>query len=172
MSAENSEMTIRPLDFEDLDAVFMIDHHIRNMGKAITYENITTEHIFTIDRKVSRTKHPSSYVDLITGDVSELFEFGFVAESGGHVRGFILGHTRGLRGITNKIGEILILGVHPDYWKKGIASKLLEAILEKYRSKGIQSVHIEVDHRDKALLGFCEQAGFDVGHRVRYSKTL
>ena len=93
MSEDNNQMTVRPLGLQDLDAIFMIDHKIRNMGRAVTYEYLTTERIFTIDRKVSRTKHPTSYVDLITGNVTELLEFGFVVESEGHVRGFILGRT-------------------------------------------------------------------------------
>jgi ribosomal protein S18 acetylase RimI-like enzyme len=172
MSANNHAITIRPLVLQDLDVIFMIDHKIRSTGKAITYEYLTTEHIFTIDRKVSRMKHPSSYVDLITGDVSELLEFGFVAALEDHVRGFILGRTRVVSGATAKVGEILILGVHPDYWQKGIATLLLDAISEKYRSKGIHSLHIEVDHRDKPLLNFCERAGFEVGHRVTYMKTI
>jgi hypothetical protein len=48
------EINIRPMTLEDLDAVFLIDRKIREKGKAITYENLTTERIFTIDRKGSR----------------------------------------------------------------------------------------------------------------------
>src|SRR5450759_951954 len=80
---------IRPLALDDLDSIFLIDHKIRASGMTITYENITTEHIFTIDRKVSRMKQPTSYVDLITGNVSELLAYGFVASDKDHVRGFI-----------------------------------------------------------------------------------
>ena len=172
MPGNRTEMKVRPMNLEDLDAIFSIDHKIRGMGKAITYAHLTTEHIFTINRHVGRLAEPISYVDLITGDVSELLDLGFVTEVEGHVRGFILGRRAHVGEAATEIGVILILGVHPEYWRKGMATKLVNAICEKYRSKGIRTVRIEIDQRDKELLGFCEQMGFSVGHRIDYTKTL
>ncbi len=172
MVTSGIEVKVRPLSFEDLDAIFMIDHKIRSTGEAITYEYLTTEQVFTIDRKVSRMKQPISNLDLITGDISELLDFGFVAEVEGHVRGFILGKIAHVGESATRIGEILILGVHPDYWRKGIATDLVLAISNKYRARNIRTVKIEIDHRDKSLLGFCERMGFSVGHRIDYTKAL
>jgi len=166
------EAKVRPLCLEDLDAIFAIDHHIRSVGKAITYANLTTEHIFTIDRHVGRLAKPTSYVDLIRGDVSELLESGLVAEIEGHVRGFILGRIAHMGETATEIGVILILGVHLDYQRNGIATKLINAICDKFRSKGIKRVRIDVDRRDNDLVGFIERIGFDVGHLIDYSKTL
>ena len=142
------------------------------MGKAITYANLTTERIFAIDRHVGRLGKPTSYVDLITGDVSSLLEFGFVAEVEGHVRGFILGQLTHVGEPPTQVGHILILGVHPDYWQKGIATQLVNAICEKYHSKGIKRVRIDVDQRDKQLRDFVEHMSFSIGHLINYSKTL
>jgi GNAT superfamily N-acetyltransferase len=64
------------------------------------------------------------------------------------------------------------LVVHPDYWRKGIATQLVNAICEKYRSKGIRRVRINVDQCDKKLRDFVENASFSVGHLMDYSKTL
>ena len=172
MTSPEVEMKMRLMTFDDLDAIFLIDRKIRRTGKVITYGNITTERIFTIDRKVSRQKRPSSYVDLITGDVSELFEFGFVAEVGGHVRGFILGQVAHVGEAATEAGQILIVGVNPDYQRRGIAIQLVNAICEKYRSRGIKTVRIGIDQRDKELLSFVEHVGFSVGHLIDYSKTL
>jgi GNAT superfamily N-acetyltransferase len=163
---------VRPLDLGDLDSIFLIDHKIRNMGKAITYEYLTTEHIFTINRKANRMMQPTNYVDLITGDVSELLNYGFVAEVEGHVRGFILGRAATSRGTTIPVGEVLILGVHPLYWQKGIATLLVNAISEKFRSNGIKKMAIEIDVHDKQLMGFCEHMGFNASQRIDYVKTL
>jgi GNAT superfamily N-acetyltransferase len=160
------------MTLEDLDAVFTIDRKIRERGKAITYANLTTERIFTIDRKASRLTRPVSYVDLITGDVSGLLDFGLVAEMEGHVRGFILGRVAHVGEAATEVGQILILGVHPDYWRKGIAGELVKAICEKYRSKGIRTVRIGIDQRDKELEAFFENMGFSVGHLIDYSKNI
>lgn len=166
------EAKVRPLFLEDLDAIFSIDRKIRGMGKAITYENLTTERIFTIDRHAGRLTEPISYVDLIAGDVSELLELGFVAEVEGHARGFITGRVAHFSEAATEVGMVLILGVHPDYQRRGIAVELINAICEKYRSKGIKRVRIDVDRRDKEFLTFIEHMGFSAGHLIDYSKTL
>lgn len=163
---------VRSMSLEDLDAIFSIDRKIRKTGGAVTYENLTTEHIFTINRHVGRMAKPVSYVDLITSDVSELLELGLVAEVEGHVRGFILGRVSPAGETGREIGTVLILGVHPDYQRKGIAAEMVNRIIEKFRTKGINSVHIGIDQRDKDLLYFCENMGFKVGHLIDYSKAL
>jgi GNAT superfamily N-acetyltransferase len=73
---------------------------------------------------------------------------------------------------ATKVGQILILGVHPDYWRKGIAGKLIGAICEKYRLKGIRTVRIGIDQRDKDLAAFFEHMGFNVGHLIDYAKNV
>ncbi len=175
MTAEQTtqeKVRIRPMEPEDITAVLGIDRKIRGMGKAITYANLTTEHISTIDRKVSHLKRPTSYIDLITGDVSGLLELGLVAEVEGHVRGFILGRVADIGEPVIQVGLILILGVHPDYQRRGIATQLVNAVCDKYRSKGIKTVRIGIDQRDKELLSFFEHIGFSVGHLIDYAKTL
>ncbi|MGQ9696234.1 MAG: GNAT family N-acetyltransferase [Thermodesulfobacteriota bacterium] len=172
MASINSKIHIRQMNLEDLDSILAIDHKIRGMGKAITYANLTTERIFTIDRKAGRLTRPVSYADLITGDIAGLLEFGFVAEVDGHVRGFILGRVAHTGEAATEVGNILILGVHPEFWRKGIARQLVNALCEKYRGRGIRRVHIGLDQRDKELIGFFEQMGFSVGHLIDYSKTL
>ena len=172
MTNSQLKTEIRSMTLEDRDAIFLIDRKIRGMGKAITYVNLTTERIFTIDRKVSRLRQPTSYVDLITGDVAGLLELGFVAEVEGHVRGFILGRVADVAERAIQVGVILILGVHPDYQRGGIATQLVNAMCDRYRSKGIKTVRIGIDQRDKELLAFFEHMGFSVGHLIDYSRTL
>jgi len=165
-------VNVHPMTLEDLDAIFSIDHKIRGMGQAITYANLTTERIFTIDRHVGRLAKPVSYADLIRGDVSGLLDLGFVAEVESRVRGFILGRVEHVGKAATEVGVILILGVHPDYQRKGIATHLVNAICDKYRSRGIRRMRVDVDQRDKQLADFVEYMGFGVGHLIDYSKTL
>lgn len=166
------EVRAHPMSWEDLDAIFAIDRQIRRAGKAITYANLTTERIFTIDRHVGRLAKSVSYVDLIKGDVSELLELSIVAEVEGRVRGFILGRVAHVGEAATEVGVIPILGVHPEYQRRGVATKLISAICDKFRSKGIKRVRIDVDRRDKDLINFVEHMGFDVGHLIDYSKTV
>jgi len=160
------------MSLEDLDTIFLIDQKIRELGKAITYANLTTEHIFNTERRVSLRERPTSYVGLITGGVDRLLELGFVAEVESHVCGFILGRVTYMGEPATQAGSIIILGVHPDYWRTGIATQLVNAICEKYRSKGIKTVRIGIDQRDKQLLGFFKRMGFTVGYLIDYSKAI
>ncbi len=172
MARSELKAKVRSMTLEDLDAIFSIDRKIRERGKAITYANLTTERIFTIDRIASHKTGPVSYVDLITGDVSGLLAYGLVVEVEGHVRGFILGQVTHVGEAGKEVGQILILGVHPEYWRKGIAGELVKALTEKYRSQGIRSARIGIDQRDKDLAAFFEHMGFNVGHLIDYAKNF
>ena len=172
MSTGEVDMKVRPVTLEDLDAILAIDRRIRRAGKAVTYANLTTERIFSIDRKVTRRSSATSYLDLITGDVSELLELGLVAEVEGRVRAFILGGIEHVGKAGSQVGVIRILGVHPDFWRRGIAAHLVNSICEKYRSKGVRRVHVRIDQRDKDLLGFFEHMSFQAGHLIDFTKTL
>jgi len=101
-----------------------------------------------------------------------LLNFSFVAEVNGQVRGFILGQVARLREGVTEIGIIQMIGVHPDYHRKGIGSKLIRALADKYRSEGIKVIRIGVDHRDKSLLGLVEHVGFGVDRLVVYSMMV
>ena len=163
MSRVKDEVEIRPIALEDLKVMFLIDREIRATGKAITYADITTEDIFTISQEDNRHKMPLSYI-------AELLDFGFVAEISGQICGFALG--RVAHENDTEVGLLLMLGIRPDYQRKGIATKLVNTLCEKYRSKGIKTLCTTVDQQDKGLLRFIEHMGFMASRRVDYSKTL
>ena len=167
-----SEIVIRPMNLSDLDAILSIDRKIRATGEAVTYAKLTTEHIFAIDRKSKRQARPTGYADLITEDVRGLLELSSVAEVDGHVRGFILGDIAHIGEAATETGTILIVGVHPEYQRRSIATKLVNALAEKYRSKGINKIRLGINTRDKGLVTFAEHMGFSPGHLVVYSKAL
>ena len=166
------ESLIRSLQLDDLDAIFSIDHKVRALGKAVTYSNLTTERVFTIDRHVGRLAKPVSYVDLIRGDVTELLALGVVAEVEGHVRGFALGRVSHLGEGGGQTGVIVILGVHPDYQRQGIATGLMDALIARFHENGMRTVRVAIDQMDKELQAFFEHLGFGVGRLVEYSKRL
>lgn len=163
MSRAQGKMEIRPIALEDLEAMFLIDKEIRATGKTVTYADLPTEDIFTISQEANRHKRPLSYI-------TELLDFGFVAEIGGQICGFILGQVAHEN--DTEVGLLLMLGIHPAYQRKGIATKLVNALCKKCRSKGIKTVRATIDQQDKDLLGFIEHMGFVAGHRVDYSKSL
>lgn len=167
--SEQDKIEIRPLKLEDIDPILAVDREIRAAGNVVTYRNLTAEYILFAERGIPPQRSPASYVRSLTGDAAPLLNLSFVAEVNGQVRGFILGQVARVRESVTEIGIIQMIGVHPDYQRRGIGSTLVRALADKYRSQGIKVVRIGVDYRDKSLRGLVEHAGFGVDRLVVYS---
>ncbi|MHB8091681.1 MAG: GNAT family N-acetyltransferase [Syntrophales bacterium] len=166
-----SEVIVQKMLIEDVDAVLGIDKKIRRIGEALTYLHATTESILTIDR-IGRGKNASSYADMITGDIAGMLETSFVAKLNGKVAGFIISRKASIGEPPTEIGLILIMGVNPEHWGKGLAKKLADALIEKYKSLGVRELRIPIDERDMQLRDFFSKMGFGVGHMIDYAKKL
>ena len=140
-----SEARIRPMEPEDISSVL------------------------EIDRKISGTQRAVTYTDLITGDLGGVLDLSFVAEVGGQVVGFILARHAYIGEPVVEVGLVHILGVAPTYWRQGIATKLVNALRERCRSKGIKTLRIMVNERDSQLKGFFEHMGFRRGQLIDYT---
>ena len=148
MTSTESKVVIRPMEPEDITAVLEIDRKISGVQRAVTY------------------------TDLITGDLGGVLDLSFIAEVNGQVAGFILARHAYVGEPVAEVGLIQILGVAPDYWRQGIASKLVNALLEHCQSRGLKTVRIMVNERDSQLQGFFERMDFRRGRLIDYTKTL
>ncbi len=145
---KESKIRIRPMEPEDIDSVLAIDRKISGVRRAVTY------------------------TDLITGDLGGVLDLSFVAEVDGQVAGFILARRAYVGEPVTEVGLIQILGVDPDYWRQGIASKLVNALLDTCQSKKLNAVRIMVNERDSQLQGLFAHMGFRRGQLIDYTKTL
>jgi len=128
--------------------------------------------VLAIDRKISGVRRAITYTDLITGDLGELLDLSVVAEVSGQVVGFILARLMVVGEPVEEVGLIQVLGVDPDYWRRGIATKMMSFLLKRCQAKGIKTVQTMVNERDSQLQGFFEHLGFGPGQLVDYSKNL
>ncbi len=145
---KEGKIRIRPMEPEDIDSVLAIDRKISGVRRAVTY------------------------TDLITGDLGGVLDLSFVAEVDGQVAGFILARRAYVGEPVTEVGLIQILGVDPDYWRQGIASKLVAALLDTCQSKKLNAVRIMVNERDSQLQGLFAHMGFRRGQLIDYTKTL
>ena len=167
MSKGETQVRIRPMIFTDLKEVNALDRELRQAGRRVAYKDFTTHKVFGIETQGSETgKRP----DMLK--VAELMDLGFVAESEGRLCGFIVGRQTYLAETDIQEGEIAIIAVHPDYWGKGVATRLVNALDDLFRSRGLKRVRIPVDPLDEAMIGFLEQSGFSGDPLVYYSKKL
>jgi ribosomal protein S18 acetylase RimI-like enzyme len=142
------KVRIRPMEHEDIDSVLAIDQRITGERRAITY------------------------TELITGDLGGVLALSFVAEVDGVVQGFLLARRMYIVAPPSEVGLIQILGVDPDYQRKGIATKMVNALLDTCRQKKLNGVRIMINERDSQLVGLFEHLGFRRGELIDYTKSL
>ncbi len=132
-------------------------------------EDITA--VLAIDRSVSGLKRAITYTDLIIGDLGGVLNLSVVAELNGTVVGFILAKHALIGEPFYEVGFIQIIGVDPDQWRQGIATKMVDFLLERCRAKGLKTVRIMLDEKDSQLQGLFSHLGFRRGHLIDYTKT-
>jgi ribosomal-protein-alanine N-acetyltransferase len=57
---------------------------------------------------------------------------------------------------------IMRIAVHPDYWGRGIASKLISATLDKFKGMGLKCITLDVDIVKNGAIKLYEKFGFKV----------
>ena len=145
---KESKIRIRPMEPEDIDGVLAIDRKISGVRRAVTY------------------------TDLITGDLGGVLDLSFITEVDGQIAGFILARRAYVGEPVTEVGLIQILGVDPDYWHQGIATKLVNALLDACQAKKLNAVRIMITERDSQLQPFFAHMGFKRGQLIDYTKTL
>jgi len=142
------EMKIRPMEPEDINGILEVDRKISGVARALTYR------------------------DLVREALGGQIDMSFVAEIDNQFVGFVMAYLTYVREQVSEACVIQIFGVDPKYQRQGIASKLIQALLDKCRSKKIKLVRVMIDERDSELQGFFKRLGFDRDRYIDYSKTV
>jgi [ribosomal protein S18]-alanine N-acetyltransferase len=65
--------------------------------------------------------------------------------------------------------HVTLLGIHPKYQRQGLGRLLLETLLDKARSLGLERATLEVRASNRGAIALYEKSGFKlVGKRPRY----
>ncbi len=95
------------------------------------------------------------------------------AELDENIVGFIIGEIRIWEfGIGEKTGWIRILGVDPDFQRRGIGRKLGEALLEHLERRGIKRVRTMAEWYTGDLISFFKSLGFNMLNMIPLEKEL
>jgi GNAT superfamily N-acetyltransferase len=95
------------------------------------------------------------------------------AELDGNIVGFIIGEIRIWEfGIGERTGWIRILGVDPDFQRRGIGRKLGEALLEHFERRGIKRVRTMAEWYTGDLISFFKSLGFNMLNMIPLEKEL
>ncbi|MBM4349870.1 MAG: GNAT family N-acetyltransferase [Deltaproteobacteria bacterium] len=142
------EVKIRPMEPEDINGILEVDRKISGMDRAVTYQ------------------------DLVRKGLGGEVDVSFVAEVDNQLVGFLLAYLTYVREELSEACVIQIFGVDPAYQKRGTASKLIQALMEKCRAKKIKLIRVMLAERDGDLQGFFKRLGFEHGRYIEYSKSL
>ncbi|MFC1932694.1 GNAT family N-acetyltransferase [Chloroflexota bacterium] len=167
MSTAELQVKVRPMVFLDLKAIFAIDKATRDAGTPVTYKDFYTRKIFGMDIENADSANKPDILE-----VAKLIDLGFVAETEGTICGFIVGRQTYLIEREIQEGEIVIVNVHPDYRGKGIGAKLMNAIFDLFRSRGVNRVRMGIEPSDVRMQSFLEREGFSSRHLLYFTKNI
>jgi ribosomal protein S18 acetylase RimI-like enzyme len=135
-------------------------------------EPMDIDSVLAIDSKITGVRRAATYTDLLIGDLGKIPDLSFVAEVNGEVQGFLLARRDYFGEPFSEEGMIHILGVEPDYWRQGIATQMVNALVEACQEKKLNAVRIMIDESDDQLKSLFQQLGFRRGKLVDYTKKF
>ena len=135
-------------------------------------EPIDIDRVLAIDSKITGVRRAATYTDLLIGDLGKIPDLSFVAEVDGEVQGFLLARRDYFGEPFSEEGLIHILGVEPDYWRMGIATHMLNALVEACQEKKLNAVRIMINESDEPLQTLFENLGFRRGKLVDYTRRF
>ncbi|MCJ7748520.1 MAG: GNAT family N-acetyltransferase [Desulfobacterales bacterium] len=148
MAEKDVKVSIRPMEPEDINGILEVDRKISGVQRALTFRDLVRE--------------------ALGGEM----DVSFVAEVDDQFVGFVLAYLTYVREQVSEACVIQIFGVDPKYQGQGIATKLIEALIDRCRSKRIKLVRVMIEERDSQLQGFFKHFGFERGRYIDYSKTV
>jgi len=129
-----------------------------------------------IVRIVERTRdryQPDLWEDRVAYYLRRDPEGSVVAELDGEVVGFMLGDVRtGEFGLEEPTGWIEVLGVDPDHAGRGVGRALGDAMLDRFRARGVRRVRTLVEEAMPDVESFFRKLGFAADSLRPFVKRL
>lgn len=148
-----------PISEEDIRNVCEIELHpkLRRWDR-----RGTTEEPITLERVMTNFKQ--FFMKLPTNENQHCL----LAKVGDKVVGF-LGLHRLEKEWGRHVGEVGVM-VHPDYWNKGIGTKLMKKIVKHAKMEGFKRLELETSVTNIAMIHVAEKAGFKL-EGIRKKRT-
>lgn len=141
MQREKPNYLIRPMEIDDLSAVF-------HLG----------EKVFTSKKLPNAFRTWDEYE--VTVHFQSNGEHCFVAEDNHGLIGFVLGTTIEKNHPSRKYGYLTWLGVKPDHARGGVGKALVYRFLESMKEAGVRRMIVDTDADNTAAIAFFKTLGF------------
>ncbi len=128
--------------------------------------------VLELDKQLGGGKSQITYKDLVALDPGGPLDFSFVAESEGRIIGFVLARLMYMGMPFYEFCVINAIDVHEDYQGMGIGRKLIDEVLDKCSSEGINTVRAIFPEKNEKLRKAVENLGFHRSPIANYDITL
>jgi len=142
-SAPNKRFVVRPAALDDISDVIRIDAGNTGLAKPEFWRT-------QFERYGGR---PQRYF--------------LIAEQGGEVIAFIVGEVRAWEFGSPPCGWIFAIGVDRQTRMGGLGTRLFNAIMEQFRSDGVDTVRTMVQVQDQLLMSFFRSQGMMAGPSIQ-----
>jgi ribosomal protein S18 acetylase RimI-like enzyme len=115
--------------------------------------------ISALDARLTGSTKPDYWRDMLAPERNLL-----VAESeAGKLLGFIAGEVRAFEFGQPAAGWVFAIQIEPKQRERGVASALFEALVTRFKQKGVTRVRTLVDRKDHLILSFFRAQGMVAG---------
>ncbi len=128
--------------------------------------------VIELDRQLGGGKSQITYKDMVALDPGGPLDFSFVAEANGKIIGFVLARLMYMGMPFYEFCVINAIDVHVDYQGMGIGRKLIDEVLDKCSSEGINTVRAIFPEKNEKLRKAVENLGFHRSPIANYDITL
>ena len=124
--------------------------------------------ISALDARLTGTDKPDYWRDMLAPERNLL-----VAESeAGKLLGFIAGEVRAWEFGQPAAGWVFAIQIEPRQRERGVASVLFDALVSRFREKGVTRVRTLVDRKDHLILSFFRAQGMVAGPSLQLDMDL
>ena len=124
--------------------------------------------ISALDRRLTGSDKPQYWQDMLGPDRHFL-----VAETDkGALAGFIAGEIRAWEFGQPAAGWVFAIQIEPRLRLHGVGTQLFEALVERFKAKGVTRVRTLVDRKDHLILSFFRAQGMVAGPSLQLDKDL
>jgi ribosomal-protein-alanine N-acetyltransferase len=112
------------------------------------------------------------YEDLASANPGTPPDASFVAEAEGRIVGFSINRSMYMMVPLSEVCVIHAIFVHPDYQRRGIGSKLIQALLKYCKTEGIPTVRALIPRDNADLQTLFKGQGFKRSSLINFDKTF
>ena len=141
-------VTIRPAQASDLPAISALDARLTGVGKPAYWQDMLAPERHFLVAETDEGKNKGALAGFIAGEI-RAWEFG-----------------------QPPAGWVFAIQIDPKLRQRGVGSALFEALVARFKEKGVTRVRTLVDRKDHLILSFFRAQGMVAGPSLQLDLEL